>query len=200
VRPVWNKSKRSQSLPALDELIEEARSQRAGPPRDPWAVAYPHAVAVARDMLWREIKNDRRREAVLEEFTERISRIEHCLEGCDTLGDQLLALDQVLGHADFRGLDLRSRRDRKGPDDEALLAQYKEFHQRMRALFGQKSDRVYDRLEERLAIEFPHLSPEQVADAVIETPSWAACIAVGALHDLSPARVRDRIGAAGKQG
>jgi len=196
----WSKTERSKGCPELVDLIEETRRQRAGPPRDPWAVAYPHAQAVARDMIWREIKNDRRREAVLEEFADRIGRIEKCLEGCDTLGDQLLALDHVLGHADFRGLDLRSRRDRKGPDDEALLAEYKKVHQRMRALFGQKSDRVYDRLAERLAIEFPHLNPEQVADAVSETPSWAACIAVGALHDLSAARVRDRIGAASKQG
>jgi len=152
VRPIWSKSKRSQSLPALGELIEETRRQRAGPPWDPWTVAYPHALALARDIFWREIKDERRREGVIAEFDARVARIERALEGRDTFGDQLLALDQVFEYADFDGLDLRTRRGRKphlDPDQVAVVVSSKPSWGACVAIgsrYGLSPDRVHARV------------------------------------------------------
>lgn len=190
----WSKTERSKSLPDLVDLIEESRRQRAGPPLDPWAAAYPHTLALARDVLWREIKDEDRREVVLKEFEARVARIEEALKDCNSLGEQILALDQVLGDANFLGLDLREHRESRGPDDdEDLLDEYEPIASRVRAIFGRRAGWDRAQVAQRLQIAYPHLTSKQAARATFDRPSWVALTVLGARYALSPSRVRNRL-------
>jgi len=188
----------SQFQPLVD-VIEEARRQRAGPPLDPRAASYSHALLLAKGMLYQEIKRDPRRQAVLAEFDRRIERIERSVTHCRTLGDQLFGLENALKDANFFGLDLPRHRPPKGGDDASLLREYESLLPRIQRLFRQVAQCSHRVRVERLALDFPSLSAEQVAEAEYDKPSWAACVVLGARYELSPARVRDRLTAARRQ-
>jgi hypothetical protein len=180
-----------EDMPSLSEIIKEAHRQREGPPVDPWIAAYPHVLALARRMLFNEIKDQAKRDAALKEFDSRIGCIEEGLDQCNTMGDQLFALQEVLEDANFDPLDLRTSREGRGPDVESLLEEYDSDYQQILKIFGRLADRKPAQLVERLGIAFPFLTPRQASKAARSKPSWATCVVIGARYALSPSRIRD---------
>ena len=182
-----------EDMPSLNDLIKEAQRQREGSPVDPWAAAYPHILVLARGMLFNEIKDEAKRDAALEDFNARVERIEDRLTQCSTMGDQLLALQNVLKDENVESLDLRTSREGRGPDGESLLGEYNSVHPQILELFGRVGDRKPAKLVERLGIAFPYLTPKQASKAAHSKPSWAAYTVIGARWALSPSRIRDRL-------
>ena len=187
----FNEYTPKEDLPSLNEMIEEARRQREGPPVDPWVAAYPHVLVLARGMLFNEIKDQAKREAALKEFNARIERIEDRLARCETMGDQLLALQKVSEDANLAALDLRTCREGRAPDGESLLEEHDSVHQQVLEIFGRFADRKPLQLVERLEITFPFLTPTQASKAAHSNTSWAAYTVIGANHSLSPSRIRN---------
>lgn len=181
-------------LPPIDEIIEEARRQRAGPPQDSRAMAYQPVLVLARGMLSQEIKDKKRRAPVLKEFDERVAKIEKQLKACKTFGDQLRIRFQIIDIANYFGLDLRGQRSKKGPSDEILLEEYELIRPRVSAIFRRTRD--FREAVRQVSEEFPFLTAEQASEAVHDKPSWGAYTVLGALHGLSPSSVRDRLTAA----
>jgi hypothetical protein len=179
----------------LGEVFEKARKERLGPPVDPRAAAYSHALLLARGIIYRETIA-RRRPHVLRAFEERIEQIERSVSNCKTLGNQLVELERALDPANWFGLDLRTLKERKGPEDEVLLAGYREVYPLLKTILGRKKERKFEAVEDRIRAEFPEISEEQAGDAACYTPSWASYVVLGARHGLLPERVRDRISAA----
>ena len=190
---------RSKVSQADSERIEAERSRRAGPALDPHALAYSCARDLAHAMFWRAIKNERRLAVVTKDFDDRIKRIEECMGGCETLGEQLDALDREEEESNAFDLDLRKGRQRTGPDNDTLLVEYSEVHSRVRAILKLRSRLNHAQLIERLMIEFPFLEPEQAGDVPYSKPSCAAYIIVGAHYGVCPSTVRDRLTAARKR-
>ncbi len=101
--------------------IEELQRRRAGPARDPHAVIYHDVVGIARDMLFRELKDSCRYFPVLRDFENRIARLEKCAKNCKTFGEQIDAIEREMEASNSLDLDLRKCRKRKGPDNDTLL-------------------------------------------------------------------------------
>ncbi len=102
---------RKEDMPSLSAIIEEARRQREGPPVDPRVAAYEHVLLIARSLLWREAAK-RKRNEVVEEFNKRVEQFEKALEGHESLGLQLVALERAIEHADLGGFDRRTPRSK----------------------------------------------------------------------------------------
>jgi hypothetical protein len=184
-----------ESFLPIGEVMEEARRKRLGPPLDPRAAAYSHALLLARGVIYRETIA-RRRPHVLRAFEERIAQIERSVSNCKTLGDQLVELERALDPANWFGLDLRTLKERKGPEDEVLLTGYQEVHSLLKTILGRYRGRDFEAVENHIRAEFPEVSEEQAGEAAYYTPSWASYVVLGARHGLLPERVRDRISAA----
>ena len=186
---------RKEDMPSLSAIIEEARRQREGPPIDPRAAAYEHVLLIARSMLWREAPR-RKRNEVIEEFDKRAARFEEALDGHESLGSQLAALERAIGDADLGGFDRRSHRESKAPEGESLLSEYETLLPTVKRIFGEQPRPEISKLIEHLLVAFPSLTQDQVAEAAHDKPSWGAYTILGVNHDLSPSSIRDLLTAA----
>jgi hypothetical protein len=180
-------------LPDLENVIAEARLKRSGQPLDPRVAAWPSVLVLARGMIYRATKRDRRT-GVLAQFERQVHEIEDAVSGCRTFGEQLLALQTALDAAQKR--DRREERPSKGPSDEDLLQEYEEIRPRIARVWD--VSRNFEDRRRRLLVEFPGLSDEAAKRADDAKPSQAAYEVLGDKYGLSRSRIQVRCTSARK--
>jgi hypothetical protein len=181
-----------------DRSFAEILSERCGaPPKDPAEAASSFIHALARALLDRETRPERKVQ-ILRDFDQASRDLVSAAATGATVEEQAAILHKHWEHLSLPEPDFRKRRETRGPSNAKLQSEVKALKRKLDPILRRRQQSNQNAMVAKLRRLASWATPKKLREAADSPPMAAACILIGTRYHLSAATVRDRISQARK--
>ena len=181
-----------------ESISDWISDERNAPPKNPAEAASYYVYVIARQLLERETRPERRTQ-ILRDFYEASREIVDAATGGATREEQAEILAKHRKTFELPEADFRKRKDSHGPTDALLLKEYEVLYAKLVPIHRSQRDNSGKMPIKKLKALVPKASRKKLRDAAKSAPAAASWILIGSHHNLGTYTIRNRISRARKR-